>query len=953
MTPERWRQVEGLYHKALETPLPERARRLGELCAGDDELQQEVESLLAQEGATGFLEVPAPVAASGLEGTPRAPLVGRRLGPYVIQSPLGVGGMGEVYRARDTTLGRDVAIKVLPAVFAADPERLRRLKGEARLLAALNHPHIGAIYGFEEADGLHGLVLELVEGPTLAERLGQAEGLPIDEALAIARQVAEALDAAHEKGIVHRDLKPANIKLTPGGVVKVLDFGLAKVALAVTPDSWSSPTLGKGETREGTILGTVAYMSPEQARGQAVDKRMDVWAFGCVLFEMLAGRAPFTAETLADTLAAIVEREPSWSALPDTTPSGVSRLLRRCLEKDPRRRLRDIADAQDDLTRAGDADVITKRGVFASSGTGRAHAALSALSIAAVIAASVAAGFWLRQRPSSDAHSTPVRFSVPPPQGGEFVGDPGRAYLALSPDGSQLAFIAAEPAGDRRIWLRAISAIDARPLSGTEGANSLFWSPDGRSVAFFAGNKLKRLDLPQGAAVPVCDALDIALSGTWGAGEILFASVEGDAIFSVSALGGAPAALVKADRSRGERVSWPWFLPDGRRFLYLSRLGDGSGQLTLGERGRTPRPVLRAMSSVQWVDPDYLVFVREGTLVGQRFDLASERIVGEPFFIAEPVDYFLSSARATFATSRNGNLAYQSHQDIARLVWSDRNGTRIGDVGTPGDYRSVRISPDGRTLLFARTQPGVGTPDLWTLDIRRGVETRLTSDPGSESKGVWLADGHGVVFLADRGGLPHLFRKSLLTGAEDELLPVGQRQIPDEVSPDGRTLAFSQGTARGKFDLLTLSLPTPGAPSVLAGSRFNERGLRFSPDGRAVVFLSDESGRDEGYAAPFPAMVPKTRISTAGARQAQWSPAGRELLHLTNEGGMVSVPVRTEPSLELGTPATLFVLPERPRWGEFAVSRDGKRFLSIVFDVLGGEQPVTVVLDWPAEVGRP
>ena len=319
----------------------------------------------------------------------------------------------------------------------------------------------------------------------------------------------------------------------------------------------------------------------------------------------------------------------------------------------------------------------------------------------------------------------------------------------------------------------------------------MFWSPDGRSLAFFAGSKLKRLDLPEGAAVPLCDAPEsIGLSGTWGAaGEILFASVEGDAIFSVSTHGGTPAALIKRDRSRGEaRVHWPWFLPDGRRFLYLTRLRDGSGQVTLAERGRSPRPILAAVSNVQWVDPDYLVFVREGILVGQRFDLATERIVGEPFSIAEPVDYFFSTARATFATSRNGNVAYQSHKDLARLVWSDRKGTRIGEVGTPGGYESVRLSPDGGTLLFDRTQPGVGTKDLWTLDIGRGVETRLTSDPTSEGFGVWLRDGRGVVFAADRGGPYHLFRKNLVTGAEDELLPVGRRQQAEDVSPDGKTL---------------------------------------------------------------------------------------------------------------------------------------------------------------------
>jgi Tol biopolymer transport system component len=956
MTPERWQQVERVYHAALEAPVPARAGLLLELCAGDDELRQEVESLLAQDGAADFLEVPAlAVAAEALGATP-APLTGRRVGPYLIESPLGFGGMGEVYRARDTKLGRDVAIKVLPEAFAADPERLRRLESEARLLAALNHPHIGAIYGFEHADGVQGLVLELVEGPTLADRLAQVmgRGLPLEEALGIARQIAEALDAAHEKGIVHRDLKPANIKLTPEGTVKVLDFGLAKLAAGETA-ALLSPLPRGGETREGTILGTAAYMSPEQARGKAVDKRMDVWAFGCVLYEMLAGRAVFASESLADTLAAILEREPDWSALPDTTPDRVRRLLRHCLEKDPRRRLRDIGDAQADLTRDGDTDVTTTRGRSTSWGARRTGAAV-AVATAAVIAAALGIASVRRPAAPSDPRPTAVRFSVAPPPGGAFVGDPGRTYLALSPDGSQLAFIATEGVGVRRVWIRPISAIEARPLPGTEGANSLFWSPDGRSLAFFAGSKLKRLDLPEGAAVPLCDVpMGVGLSGTWGAdGEILFASVFGDAIFSVSTHGRRPAPLVTPDRSRGEaRVLWPWFLPDGRRFLYLTRLADDSGQVVLAAKGRPPRPILSAASNVQWVDPDFLVFVREGILVGQRFDLDTEAVVGEPFSIAQPVDYFFSTGRATFATSRNGHVAYQSHRDVERLVWSDRRGTAIGEVGTGGDYQGVRISPDGRTLLFDRAQPGVGTYDLYTFDIGRRVETRLTSDPGSEGNGVWLPDGRGVVFQATRGGPAHLFRKSLETGAEDELLPVGRRQEVEDVSPDGKTLAFVQRTVRGDGDLLTLSLSTPGAPSELLGSTFDERGLRFAPDGRAVAFLSDESGQPEVYVAPFPAMRPRMRVPTGGARWPRWSPAGRELFYLADERHLVSLPVRTTPALQFGAPAAILSLPARATWSDFAVSADGTRFLTIVSDVRGSEQPLTVVLNWPAGTGRP
>ena len=384
---------------------------------------------------------------------------------------------------------------------------------------------------------------------------------------------------------------------------------------------------------------------------------------------------------------------------------------------------------------------------------GKALGAIAAAAVAAIALVGIGIAVW--SRPVAEARLIPVRFSVLPPPANGFQSDVERTHLAFSPDGSQLAFIAGVSGGVRRIWLRPVSGVEPRPLTGTEGANSLFWSPDGRALAFFAGNTLKRLDLPDGAAVPLCNVAEgIGLTGTWGAdGEILFASVEGDAIIGVSTRGGTPAALITPDPSLGEvRVNWPWFLPDGRRFLYLSRLRDGSGQLTLGERGRPSRPILSAVSNAQWVDPDYLVFVRDGILVGQRFELETARVVDEPFSIAQPIDYNYSTARAEFATSRTGNVAYRSHTDTARLTWTDRRGAKIGEIGSPGNYQSVRLSPDGGRVLVDRGQPRIGSPDLWLLDLVRGGETRLTSELTSESYPVWLRDGSTVVFMADRGG---------------------------------------------------------------------------------------------------------------------------------------------------------------------------------------------------------
>jgi serine/threonine protein kinase/Tol biopolymer transport system component len=878
---------------------------------------------------------------------------GTRIGPYEIIGSLGAGGMGEVYRARDAKLGRDVAIKILPHIFTTDADRLARFEREARVLASLNHPHIGAIYGLETIGGTPALVLELVDGDMLADRIASGP-LPVADALTIATQIAEALEAADERGIVHRDLKPANIKITPAGVVKVLDFGLAK---AVTgddsgPDLTHSPTVTMGGTRDGIVLGTAAYMSPEQARGKAVDKRADIWAFGCVLFEMITGRSAFAGETLSDTIAKILEREPDWRALTERAPPGVQRILRRCLEKDPKQRLRDVGEARIGLTRQDEEAPARENQPAAWTWKQRA-AALTAS--AAVVAAALATGGWYGSRPSALSRASLIQFALPPPLGTRFRVDFETTFLALSPDGSQVALVARPADGPNRIWLRPLSAIEARPLAGTEGASSTFWSPDGRSLAFFAGNQLKRIDLSGGSPVTICEVPEnIGLFGTWGqGGQILFASVEGTAIFSVSTNGGTPAAVVQPDRTQKQsRVHWPWFLPDGKRFLYLTRMQDGSGQITLGEPGAPPRAILSAVSNPQWVDPDYLVFVREGTLLGQRVDLASGRPVGEAFSIAEPVSYFFSTARASFTTSRNGMLAYQSRGNLTRMMWVDRAGTELDPLGPVGSYQRTRISPDGKSVVFDRGEPRMGTGDMWVTDLARGVETRLTSDPGSEGGATWLPTSHAVVFQADRGGPPHLFRKDLLTGKEDELTPVATFQEPLDISPDGQWVAFERRTDRGTNDIDKLPLAAGGKATPLLDSRFDEIDLRFSPDGRAIAFVSDESGRYEVYVAPFPFTGAKTQVSTGGAVQPRWSRDGREIFYQTSDRHLIAVSVRTTPTLQLGSPAPLFSFEGRRAWVNFDVAPDGKRFLAVTRQLFADEQPLSVVLNWTADVKR-
>jgi eukaryotic-like serine/threonine-protein kinase len=877
-------------------------------------------------------------------------MVGRQLGPYTITSILGVGGMGEVYRARDTKLDRNVAIKILPRVFTGDTDRLARFEREARLLASLNHPHIGAIYGLETIDGSPALVLELVEGETLAERIAGGP-LPVAEARTIAVQIAEALEAAHERGIVHRDLKPANIKITPAGIVKVLDFGLAKAASGddAGPDLTHSPTVTMGGTRGGVVLGTAAYMSPEQARGRVVDKRTDIWAFGCVLFELITGRSAFVGETVSDTIAKILEREPDWRALARRAPVDVQRIVRRCLEKDPKQRLRDIGEARIGLTRQGEDDGPAREDQPAAWTWRRRAVALTAS--AAGVAAALAMGAWYGSRSPASSRAPVIQFALAPPPGTRFAISFETTFLALSPDGSQVTLVARPVDGLSRIWLRPLSAVEARPLAGTEGASSAFWSPDGRSLAFFAGNQLKRIDLSGGSPVTICEVPEhIGLFGTWGqGGQILFASVEGTAIFMVSTNGGTPTALVKPDRTeRQVRVHWPWFLPDGKRFIYLTRMQDGSGRITLGEPGATPRALLSAVSNAQWVDPDYLVFVREGTLLGQRVDLASGRPVGEAFSIAEPVGYFFSTGTGSFTTSRNGMLAYQSKGNLTRLMWVDRAGTEHEPVGPVGFHQNLRISPDGKSVVFNRREPRLGTGDMWVTDLARGVETRLTSDPGSESAFAWFPTNRALVFAADRGGPPHLFRKDLQTGKEDELTPVSTYQEPLDVSPDGQWIAFERRTDRGTNDIDKLPLAGGGKPSPLLDSRFDEIDLRFSPDGRSIAFVSDESGRYEVYVAPFPFTGAKTRVSTGGAVQPRWSRDGRELFYQTFDQHLVAVSVRTTPVLELGSPTPLFSFDGRRAWSNFDVSLDGKRFLAITRQLFADEQPLSVVLNWTA-----
>ncbi|MEP6995936.1 MAG: protein kinase, partial [Acidobacteriota bacterium] len=655
---------------------------------------------------------------------------GTRLGPYEILAQIGAGGMGEVYRARDTRLDRSVAIKVLPEL-SSSPDLRERFEREARAISKLSHPHICSLYDVGREKETEYLVMEYLEGDTLADRIG-LRALSLEQSLRYGTEIAEALGAAHAAGIVHRDLKPGNVMLTTTGV-KLLDFGLAKAISPLEPtlELTSAQTRAKDLTTQGTLLGTVPYMAPEQLEGRDVDARTDIFAFGSVLYEMVTGRKTFAGSSQASLIASILRSEPPpISSILPMSPLALDGLVRTCLAKDPAERWQSAHDVALQLRS------ITKQISLPTTpdpaAPARRRAGWLPWAVAAALAVVAAAALLLRPAPPRSSPAL-VRFGVAPPENGAFNYRPGGTFIAVSPDGSQIAYVASDARSGPRIWVRRLSALGAAPIPGTEGASALFWSPDSRSIGFFAGPKLKRVDLAGGAAVPICDvpaAND--KSGTWSqSGGILYASGQSTAIYRVSSSGGEPAEVVRVDPSRGElQLSWPLFLPDGERFLYLVRLKGNAGSLMLAEPGKGHRVLAPMASAVQYCDPGYLMFCREGTLLAQRFDWKAGRLSGEPFSVAEHVRYFLTTFAAAFALSRTGVLVYQDRDDVSRLAWLDRTGHEMGTVGPPGGYRTFSIDPDGRRVFFARTRPEIGTPDIWSVDLERGVETRITSDVG-------------------------------------------------------------------------------------------------------------------------------------------------------------------------------------------------------------------------------
>ena len=871
---------------------------------------------------------------------------GTRIGPYEIAEAIGAGGMGVVFRARDHALSRDVAIKILPPGLADEPERRQRIAREARLLAAVNHPHIAQVYGIEESSAGSAIVMELVPGSTLRDVI-RSGPIQTREALALARQIALALDAAHEKGIVHRDLKPENVKVTDDRVVKVLDFGLA-LALHGEGGTSDSATIGAA-TQSGQIVGTVGYMSPEQARGQVLDRRTDIWAFGCIVFELFSGRAAFNAATVSDTIAAILEKEPDWSALPPSTPAYVRHLIARCLQKDRRERLRDIGDALPELSGGSAISAAPAVGeTLAVGAVSRVWRPLAfALAAIALTLAAVVAWQWSRNRvlPSPTTVPRPVRFALAPPpetRFGSHISGIETTTLAFSPDGTRLGFIATPKGQAPRIFVRSLDAEESRALAGTEGAISLFWSPDSRSIGFFAAGKLKRTEQSGGAPVSLCDVpLGMGLYGTWGSGgDILFASVQGDQILRVSSSGGTPTPAIRPTDSR-RRVLWPRYLPDGRRFLYTATGENSTGEVVLVDRDGTERSVLQAMSQAQFVEPDIVMVVRESTLIAQRIDLSTGRTIGEPVSVAGPVAYSAATGWAEVTASPNGMLALQAHRDISRITIVKRTGAAERSVSTRGTYLAVRAAPDSSALLFSRLRPELGTYDIWSIGLARGGETPLTYAPGMETGEVWVPGMKSIVLAVGKGGPPNLFVRDLSSGQERPLARSPRFHFATDVSPDGNIVAYQQRTERGNWDLMQVRLDDSSKVQPIFDTPASESDLRFAPVGGRVAFVSDESGGPEVYVTTFPVSSVKFLVSSGGGMAPRWRRDGRELYYISSSNTMMAVTFDAD-----GRPRNPVALFAASGWTTFDVMDNGERFVAIVRESVGYEQPLTILLNW-------
>jgi Tol biopolymer transport system component len=828
---------------------------------------------------------------------------GARIGGYEIVTLLGAGGMGEVYRARDARLGRDVAIKIISPAIAADADGLMRFEREARVLASLNHPNIAAIYDVEDSGGTPALILELVDGETLADRIA-AGPIPVAEALTYAQHIAHALDAAHERGVVHRDLKPANIKISETGGVKVLDFGLAKaIAAASAPDPAAdpaqSPTITIKGTRDNVILGTAAYMSPEQARGKAIDKRTDIWAFGCVLYEMLTGRRTFGGETTSDVIAAIIEREPDMSQLPHAVPPHVRRVIARCLEKDPKRRLRDIGDVRIEL---GDpmptsVEVRSRRWLVVIGA-----AALAAILTFAALTA------W-RRAAAPPARTVALTLLAEP--GTTLVA--GVASAAPSPDGSRVAFVARDrTTQEEAIWVRALSAPTATRLAGSEGATGeVFWSPDGRDIGFVANGRLKRIAATGGPVTSLAAITGGNLGATWNRdGVIVFALANRTPLYRVAASGGPATQVTTLDAQRENSHRWPHFLPDGDHFLFTARSDKRENNLVyVGSlSSKTITPLLAAQSDAVYAAPGYLLFVDNGALMAQRFDPVALKLSGSAAVVVSPVRHSTTSSNGFLSVSADGAVIVYgvgASATPSHAMWFDRKGAQLATVGPPRTYAEMRLSPDGKTAVVDIPERDTGTRELWLMDTTTGALTRLTSNPATDWNAAWSRDGSQIAFASDRAGASSVFRKPVDGSGDDVQVyrgPVGV--FPSHWSRDGRTVLANEDRETGGA-ILALSVADGTATPILESKQYEVMRAAYSPDDRWIAYESLETGELEVYVSPV-GRPGRIRVSVAGGSGARWRADGRELFYLSPSGDVMAAPVVAGDPLRVLPPVKLF-----------------------------------------------
>jgi eukaryotic-like serine/threonine-protein kinase len=885
-------------------------------------------------------------------------MIGKTLGHYRVGEQLGRGGMGEVYVADDIPLDRKVALKFLPDAFTADPERMARFEREAKLLASLNHPNIAAIYGLEKAEGKRFIAMELVEGETLAQRLSQG-AMPVDDALGICRQIAEGLEAAHEKGVIHRDLKPANVMITEGDKVKILDFGLAKALSdeAQSATASQSPTITEAMTQAGVILGTAAYMSPEQAKGKAVDKRADIWAFGCILYECLAGKRVFEGETVTETLAAVLTREPEW----EKAPAKVHPLLHRCLERDQKKRLRDIGDAYALLESTPE-----------SAPVERPWLAWSVAVLAVLIAASLAFVHFREKAPSAAA---PTRFQLALP---DEAGWSNNSSIAISPDGRHLAFVGVGSDSIQRLWVRDFDSLEARPLNGTESPliPLFFWSPDSRFIAFEAGKKLKKINVAGGPALAICNMTGLLNGGSWNNdGVIIFADLllQGSVIMRVSAVGGIPSPVTELNRKRQERFHmFPVFLPDGRHFLYSvnsqnsKNTGFYIGSLDAKPEEQGSRQILATNSMPVYVPSQdsglgWLLFLREQTLVAQSFDDKRLEPVGEPLPLAEQVrslagyDCFSASTTGVLIYMSGPSRKYSEIYQLSQLSWFDRQGKALSTVGEPGTYSGAfALSPDEARVAW--TKHGA----VFLYNLLQNTETRFTFGKGNSTNPIWSPDGNRVIFGSNRDGVINLYLKPASGAKEEELLlKSSESNIPTSWSRDGQFVLYGASDPKTKFDIWALPLEGDRKPIPFLQTEFREFDAHFSPDMRWVAYVSDESGSNEIYVSEFskthgkalPAASGKWLVSTGGGKEPRWRGDGKELYYLAKDGKLMAVEVTAGLAFQAGTPKSLFpaardtidISASPLLWD---VAKDGSRFL-ITGPVLEKiSTPLTVVLNW-------